>query len=188
MDNKCNTCGEDVEGLMFYCVACDLFMHYSCAKYQFCEIKHNCHADHHFLHLGKGFFGDKYPQCNACVQACKDTLFSCLKCGEVGAPVSSLEFATDLECILLPSVVKHKGHLHPLILTTLVIEDDYEEYYCDTCETKRNQEHDIYYCNECNYISHIDCMLSEVEPPEKILQYLTPHPRENGKRMAIYEK
>ncbi|MFQ6635055.1 hypothetical protein Gotur_011962, partial [Gossypium turneri] len=149
---RCEACGECVEHLVFSCLQCNISMHYSCAKYQFREIKHNCHADHHLLHLGKGFFGDESPRCTACGLACKDTLFNCLECG----------FYIHLECIPLPSIVKHKRHLHPLVLTTLVTEDDCEEYYCDTCETQRNPEHDIYYCKECNYTSHIDCVLSEV--------------------------
>ncbi|TYH45913.1 hypothetical protein ES332_D11G298600v1 [Gossypium tomentosum] len=141
MESRCKACSEVVKGLVFGCVACGSVMHYSCAKYQFREIKHNCHIDHHLLHLGKGFFGDKSLQCHEWGQACKDTLFSCI----------------------------NTNVLHPLVLTTLVIEDDYEEYYCDTCEAKRNPEHDIYYYNECNYISYIDCVLSDVEPPEEIL-------------------
>ncbi|KAG8479044.1 hypothetical protein CXB51_028917 [Gossypium anomalum] len=149
---RCKACNEYIQGLLFGCLTCNFPMHYSYAKYQFREIKHNCHADHHILYLGKHFFGDKSPLCNACGQACKDTLFSCLKC----------MFYIHLECISLPSVVKHKCHLHPLELTTLMFEDDYEEYYCDTCETQRNPEHDIYYCKECNYVSHIDCVLPEV--------------------------
>ncbi|KAG4122359.1 hypothetical protein ERO13_D11G262175v2 [Gossypium hirsutum] len=148
----CKACSEYVEHPVFSCVQCGIFMHYSCAKYQFREIKHNCHADHHLLHLGKGFFGDKSPRCTTCGLACKGTLFNCLKCA----------FYIHLECIPLPSIVKHKRHLHPLVLTTLVTEDGSEEYYCDTCETQRNPEHDIYYCKECNYTSHIDCVLSEV--------------------------
>ncbi|KAK5786271.1 hypothetical protein PVK06_040904 [Gossypium arboreum] len=165
----CEACGDYVEHLVFSCPQCDISMHYSCAKYQFRKIKHNFHADHHLLHLGKGFFGDESPLCTECGLACKDTLFNCRKCG----------FYIHLECIPLPSIVKHKRHLHPLVLTTIVTEDSSEEYYCDTCETQRNPEHDIYYCEECNYTSHIDCVLSEVEPPEEILQFLTPHSKES---------
>ncbi|TYJ11448.1 hypothetical protein E1A91_A11G277100v1 [Gossypium mustelinum] len=165
----CEACGDYVEHLVFSCPQCDISMHYSCAKYQFRKIKHNFHADHHLLHLGKGFFGDESPLCTECGLACKDTLFNCRKCG----------FYIHLECIPLPSIVKHKRHLHPLVLTIIVTEDSSEKYYCDTCETQRNPEHDIYYCKECNYTSHIDCVLSEVEPPEEILQFLTPHSKES---------
>ncbi|TYI02784.1 hypothetical protein ES332_A11G291400v1 [Gossypium tomentosum] len=165
----CEACGDYVEHLVFSCPQCDISMHYSCAKYQFRKIKHNFHADHHLLHLGKGFFGDESPLCTECGLACKDTLFNCRKCG----------FYIHLECIPLPSIVKHKRHLHLLVLTTIVTEDSSEKYYCDTCETQRNPEHDIYYCKECNYTSHIDCVLSEVEPPEEILQFLTPHSKES---------
>ncbi|KAL1145216.1 hypothetical protein V6Z11_A11G283800 [Gossypium hirsutum] len=162
---RCYACRKKVNGFSFYCNTCDADFHVSCAKYRTRATKHSCHP-HNLLQLGKSII--KGISCHAC-GPCKDTLFSCLKC----------LFYIHLECISLPSVVKHKRHLHPLVLTTLVFENDYEEYYCDTCETQRNPEHDIYYCKECNYISHIDCVLSEVEPPEKIIQCLIPRSKGN---------
>ncbi|KAE8662588.1 hypothetical protein F3Y22_tig00113279pilonHSYRG00035 [Hibiscus syriacus] len=136
-DNEplCDACSENVEGLVFSCFECAFHMHYSCATYQFREVKHGCHVDHCLLYLGKGFFGDESPRCNECGQACENTLWGCLEC----------EFYIHLECISLPFVVKHRRHLHPLVLTT-VTEDDSGKYYCDTCETQRNPEHDVYHC------------------------------------------
>ncbi|KAK8482275.1 hypothetical protein V6N13_055381 [Hibiscus sabdariffa] len=160
----CSTCKEGIQGIAFTCSTCGIAMHSSCATYQTREIKPSFHANHRLQHLGKSIFVKKSPLCIACRQACNNTMFSCLKCG----------FHLHLECIRLPYIVKHKRHLHPLTLTNSVIEDDVGEYYCDTCETKRNSEHDVYYCKECAYVSHIDCVISEVEPPEKILKYLTP--------------
>ncbi|GMI65190.1 hypothetical protein like AT2G21840 [Hibiscus trionum] len=167
--SDCDVCGGNVEVLAYVCFACGVGMHYSCANYQFRELKHGCPADHRLLHLGKGFFGDESPDCDECGQACENTLFCCLKC----------KFYIHLECIPLPSVVKHKRHLHPLLLTTLT-EDDTGDYYCDTCETQRNPEHEVYHCQQCNYISHIDCVTSEVEPPERIIQYLTPRSEDSS--------
>ncbi|KAL4352828.1 hypothetical protein GQ457_06G019010 [Hibiscus cannabinus] len=170
-DDCCVACKGKFEGLIYSCLSCGFHMHYSCATYKFREVKLDFHANHHLLHLGKGYFGVGSPLCKTCGQACKNTAFYCLEC----------MFYIHLECIPLPAVVKHKRHLHPLVLTT-VIEDDSEDYYCDTCETQRNPEHDIYHCNKCNYISHIDCVISEastsVEPPEEIIQYLTPRSKE----------
>ncbi|KAK8589498.1 hypothetical protein V6N13_088329 [Hibiscus sabdariffa] len=149
-DDCCFACKEKFEGLIYSCLSCGFHMHYSCATYKFREVKHDFHADHHLLHLGKGYFGDGSPLCKTCGQTCKNTAFYCLEC----------MFYIHLECIPLPAVVKHKRHLHPLVFTT-VTEDDSEDYYCDTCETKRNPEHDVYHCSKCNYISHIDCVISE---------------------------
>ncbi|MBA0877596.1 hypothetical protein Goshw_028872 [Gossypium schwendimanii] len=56
------------------------------------------------------------------------------------------------------------------MLVSPFAEDDSGDYYCDMCETKRNPEIDVYYCAECNYIAHIDCVLFEVlEPLEEML-------------------
>ncbi|XVF42335.1 hypothetical protein PTKIN_Ptkin01aG0353200 [Pterospermum kingtungense] len=169
----CDTCQEDFYGLIFSCPQCQVIQHYSCANYQTRKIKHNCH-DHHLLHLGKGIFVKKSPLCNACGEGCSGTLFSCIDC----------KFHIHLECSPLPSIVKHIRHLHPLTLTNSVVEDNSGEYYCDMCETTRNQEHDVYYCKECTLTVHIDCALSEVEPPEEIVEYLVPRQQ---RRRAIKE-
>ncbi|GMI65191.1 hypothetical protein like AT2G21850 [Hibiscus trionum] len=162
-NDKCGACKGKFKGIAWACFACGFSLHYSCATYKIRKVIHGCAAGHCLLHLGKGFFGEESPLCIECDEACENTLYGCLDCN----------FYIHLECIPLPSVVKHKRHLHPLVLTT-VTEDDTGEYYCDKCETKRNPEHEVYHCKECNYISHIDCVISEVEPPEQIFQYLTP--------------
>ncbi|XVF42326.1 hypothetical protein PTKIN_Ptkin01aG0352300 [Pterospermum kingtungense] len=157
----CHTCREVVHGIVFACWECNVAMHYSCANYKTRKIKHDCHG-HHLLHLGKSIFVRTSPRCDACRQECTDTFFGCIQC----------KFFIHLECIPLPDVAKHKRHLHPLTLTSSVIEDDSGKYYCDMCETTRNPEHDVYYCEDCNYIAHIDCVISEVEPPEEIIEYM----------------
>ncbi|XVF42278.1 hypothetical protein PTKIN_Ptkin01aG0348100 [Pterospermum kingtungense] len=167
---SCVTCRQGIAGIVFTCFECNVAHHYSCAKYQTRKIKHNCH-DHHLLQLGKSIFVGRSPLCNACGDACRDTLFCCIDC----------DFHIHLECIPLPCVIKHIRHLHPLTLTHSVVEDNFGEYVCDMCETSRNPEHDVYYCKECTYVAHIDCVLSEVEPPEKKFDYLVPRrPRSEG--------
>ncbi|MBA0618820.1 hypothetical protein Godav_028108 [Gossypium davidsonii] len=90
-----------------------------------------------------------------------EIIFMCDKCEElcIGSRYNYklCSFNLDSKCAALSvrfSYILNVFHyhpssstnvLHPLVLTTLVIEDDYEEYYCDTCEAKRNPEHDIYY-------------------------------------------
>ncbi|XVF42354.1 hypothetical protein PTKIN_Ptkin01aG0355100 [Pterospermum kingtungense] len=162
---NCHTCGQRVQGIALFCSECEVFFHNSCANYKTRKIKHDCHG-HDLLHLGKSIFVKASPRCDACHEDCRNTLFGCIQC----------RFFIHLECIPLPKVVKHIRHLHPLTLTNSVDEDD----YCDMCETARNPKHDVYYCEECKYIAHIDCVISEVEPPEKIVEYLVPRPRKEG--------
>ncbi|XVE68398.1 hypothetical protein DITRI_Ditri09bG0065100 [Diplodiscus trichospermus] len=169
-DTLCHACSSNVKGILISCFECQTRMHRSCAMYQTRKIKHDCH-DHRLLHLGKSIFVKSSPECSACYTDCSDTLCCCKGCN----------FYIHLECMPLPYRVKHRRHLHPLTLTYFVVEDDLEEYYCDMCETKRNPEHDVYYCEECTYIAHIDCVISEVEPPEKIFEYLDPDTSRNKK-------
>lgn len=67
----------------------------------------------------------------------------------------------------LPRTVKHKCHLHPLSLTYSPIrdfpeEDGNAELYCDACEERRHLFHPTYYCQECHFVSHVHCVISEV--------------------------
>ncbi|XVF42350.1 hypothetical protein PTKIN_Ptkin01aG0354700 [Pterospermum kingtungense] len=89
----CNTCKENIYGITFACFECGVSQHYSCAKYQIRNIKHNCH-DHHLLHFGKSIFVKTSPQCNARGEDCSNTLFCCIKC----------KFYIHLECIPLAKV------------------------------------------------------------------------------------
>ncbi|XVE62709.1 hypothetical protein DITRI_Ditri06bG0141400 [Diplodiscus trichospermus] len=152
---RCNACREAVTGISFCCIKCDAIYHILCAKYQTRAIKHNCHP-HHLLQLGKSIINR--IACDTCGKRCIDSSFSCRMC----------DFDIHLECIPLPSNVKHRRHLHQLVLLkSPFLEDDSDEYYCDMCEKKRNPEHHVYYCEECNYIGHIACAVSEVEPTEE---------------------
>ncbi|XP_022743783.1 uncharacterized protein LOC111294627 [Durio zibethinus] len=158
---ECRFCRDRIVDIAFICFECRFGLHYSCANYQTRRIKHNCHG-HHLLHLGKSIFVKTSPKCARCRTDCNDTLFGCIKC----------KFYIHLECISLPYIVKHMRHLHPLTLTNSVVEDNSGGHYCDICETERNPEHEVYYCKECTYVAHVDCVISEVEPPEKIFEYL----------------
>ncbi|KAH1083794.1 hypothetical protein J1N35_023555 [Gossypium stocksii] len=79
----------------------------------------------------------------------------------------------DYDCFwcekhLLPSEVcygctgsTHKYHRHPLSMMELLKEDDSEKYYCDVCENERNPKDPVYYCQNCTFIAHIQCVLDQ---------------------------
>ncbi|GMI65179.1 hypothetical protein like AT2G21840 [Hibiscus trionum] len=153
----CYACSDTVDGFSFYCNRCDVNLHDSCARYRTRSINYSCHP-HDLLQLGKSIIHN--ISCDACGEGCNDSCFSCKKC----------DFNIHPQCIPLPSSFTHKYHLHPLALVNSFVEDDSGDYCCDMCETERNPELQVYYCEECNYIAHIDCVLSEVlEPTTKML-------------------
>ncbi|KAE8699163.1 hypothetical protein F3Y22_tig00110584pilonHSYRG00062 [Hibiscus syriacus] len=141
-------CGK-IEDFSLYCNECDVNLHASCANYPTRAIKHGCHP-HNLLQLGKSIIHN--ISCNVCGEGCNDSCFSCKKC----------DFNVHPQCIPLPPSFKHKRHLHPLTLVSPFVEDDSGDYCCDMCETERNPDLQVYYCEECNYIVHINCVLSEV--------------------------
>ncbi|XP_021295998.1 uncharacterized protein LOC110425413 [Herrania umbratica] len=165
---ECGGCSDGVYGISFSCSECNFDCHASCAKYQTRAIKHNCHV-HPLLHLETSNSRriQRSLECKECGEYCEEAFLCCKTC----------KFFTHLECVPLPSIVKHIRHLHLLILKNSVVQDDSNEYYCDACEEERNSNHSAYICEECNYIMHIHCVMSEVEPPEWISSYLVPRPR-----------
>ncbi|XP_022743784.1 uncharacterized protein LOC111294628 [Durio zibethinus] len=169
----CSACKEEVKGIGFYCNQCDVTVHVSCAKYQTRAIKHDCHP-HQLLHLGKSILSK--ISCNACHKDCDNSFFGCIKC----------DFYIHVECIPLPPRVEHRRHLHPLVLKNSFVEDDSGDYYCDMCETERNPEHRIYFCEECTYIAHIDCVHPKVKPAEEM--FLDQRTKKNSDKAEIIDK
>ncbi|PKI49171.1 hypothetical protein CRG98_030449 [Punica granatum] len=47
-------------------------------------------------------------------------------------------------------------------LSDRVVNDFYDEQYCDLCETTRHPENGVYYCDGCRCAAHIDCVIPEV--------------------------
>ncbi|XP_047325179.1 uncharacterized protein LOC124928968 [Impatiens glandulifera] len=103
------------------------------------------------------------------------SIFNCHRC-ECGKCVPMLHcidedcgFNLHLHCIpSLPSVVNYEGHIHPLTLTNTQIKDHddeegYEEFYCDACEELRLLPDPTYYCEECHYVAHVRCLISDEE-------------------------
>ncbi|XP_010537213.1 PREDICTED: uncharacterized protein LOC104811997 isoform X2 [Tarenaya hassleriana] len=92
------------------------------------------------------------PRCASCRQKVMGSYYQCLKC--------SLEF--HVECLRkakwLPSTAKHEQHVHPLSLKEYV---HYGGYYCDICEEPRDPRHPCYACDDCEFVVHMECIVSE---------------------------
>ncbi|XP_052211320.1 uncharacterized protein LOC127814100 [Diospyros lotus] len=157
---SCRLCrsyqGRHNRDFHYECLDCKFTVHSRCALSMPLAVKFKTH--HHplaFLDLKKS---NARHHCNACRQECQSGFFQCVNC----------QFALHLRCIPnLPPTVKDKYHRHPLNLATSPIKDypdegDDAEFFCDSCEKRRNLRDPSYYCGECHYVAHVHCVTSEV--------------------------
>ncbi|XP_075658706.1 uncharacterized protein LOC142628505 [Castanea sativa] len=83
------------------------------------------------------------------------------KCNGYGVfRCATCEFVLDFKCATLPQTTWYNQHEHPFTLC-YTPEDDSGEYYCDICEEERDPKKWFYYCAECNFPAHCDCILGE---------------------------
>ncbi|XP_031375854.1 uncharacterized protein LOC116190313 [Punica granatum] len=143
----CNACLEQIEGYNFYCAPCEFHMHTACALHE-PTLKHQRH-EHNLTYFGK----TGHLLCDLCYNDCSIDLYRCVPCN----------YNIHCSCTPLPPSVKHELHIHPMVLRDRVVDEFYDDQYCDLCETTRNPEHGVYYCDECRCAAHIDCVIPKVD-------------------------
>ncbi|XP_030524584.2 uncharacterized protein LOC115736867 [Rhodamnia argentea] len=142
----CNTCRKIIQGFVYHCNICSFDLDLLCA----CltpSLKHEKHD--HLL----AFFNEINDQvsCNSCGKSCRNNLYRCVSC----------KFNVHSTC--LPSV-KHKHHPHPLKLNDSTPKDG-SRIHCAACKKKTSPEAQAYYyCAECSYGVHPECVVSEDQP------------------------
>lgn len=142
----CEACDKPLDGFSYNCKTCHFNLHAMCASIPR-TLRNEIHE--HSLILSK-----KQPdstKCASCKYNCRNIVFECEIC----------KIVLDLKCALLPHKVKHNCHVDPLILTSL-IEDETDEYYCFACEERRQPNHWVYYCPDCDIGAHKNCVVSEI--------------------------
>ncbi|KAI9186354.1 hypothetical protein LWI28_016498 [Acer negundo] len=191
----CNACKSSIRGIKIGCNKCAFQLHVSCAnpsRYA-CFVKTNSHQHN------MNYFVDDYTtgsfECNKCHEKClEESFYRCVEC----------DFNLHLKCVPIPSVVMiTQKHHHPLTLIDSVKEDNpliqylvdsndkvdsLTDYYCDDCETPGNPKHHAYCCKECNYIAHVDCIISKGDTSLEIQSNLNPtdgtEPKEEQKNTS----
>ncbi|XP_031375857.1 uncharacterized protein LOC116190316 [Punica granatum] len=150
----CIACLKRCYGFTFYCGHCEIQFHVYCAMRR-PTLKHQRHEHSvtYFNQMGR-------VQCSLCYDDCSIDLYRCVPCN----------YNLHHGCMPLPSSIKHELHIHPMVLRDRVVDDFYDEQYCDLCETIRHPEHGVYYCDECRCAAHIDCVvIPKVEPEQRKL-------------------
>ncbi|KAE8663927.1 Detected protein of unknown function [Hibiscus syriacus] len=160
----CEACRNDVGGGKFKstasygCQKCGFYLDIDCAKLS-PTLKHECH-NHNLTYVGRTF-GKRLQnfRCHSCRELFSGTrsLYRCVHC--------DLNF--HLKCVSVPPLAENRYHRHPLILSKPIREDEAGECFCDICEKERNPTHEVYFCQECTFIAHIECTLNRTEASPK---------------------
>ncbi|XP_059429338.1 uncharacterized protein LOC132163168 [Corylus avellana] len=106
-------------------------------------LKHEGHQ--HLFYLAQD---SKKRKCKACFEDNEDYVFVCTSC----------DFILGIRCANLSLVARHKYDTH-LLKLTYATEDDSREYYCLICEEERDENQWFYYCKECDFPAHPECVL-----------------------------
>ncbi|KAF8032672.1 hypothetical protein BT93_D1556 [Corymbia citriodora subsp. variegata] len=89
--------------------------------------------------------------CNSCGTSCSNDLYRCISCNfNVHSTRSSF-----------PSTFKHRYHAHSLTLEDSTPMEDSSGICCAACEKKISPNAEAYYCAECCYGVHPECVVHE---------------------------
>ncbi|KAL7182699.1 hypothetical protein ACSBR1_041396 [Camellia fascicularis] len=147
---RCEACWKDYSfGFHYRCAECKFILGSECAflmprKFEFHE---------HPLAL----FNRTMFRCSRCSCGNCSAMLRCVLCG----------FNIHIHCVpILPDTIMGRRHRHQLTLTYSPIrdhpdEDETAELYCDDCEKLRYLIDPTYYCKECHYVAHVECMISK---------------------------
>ncbi|THG05237.1 hypothetical protein TEA_013682 [Camellia sinensis var. sinensis] len=143
----CNSCDERINGFNFRCADCKFTLHLVCAR----TFLHPSH-EHNLVF-------DSEPRYST-------GMFRCDACGELGQGFGmhcthNCNFDLHMECFALPGGIKHECHPHPLSLASspTAVSD---KSHCEICDKEVDPELWIYHCEECDYISHLICVASDL--------------------------
>lgn len=150
----CDACGLRIEGAPLSCLKCSFYLHLRCADSLLRGLMHKSHH-HKLFYLANNAKLRFKNGCRVCMRddgSYGDHLYHCVECG----------WRSHFKCLTLPeSVVKKSYHIHPLVCKIFLPDDDSLEY-CGVCETVVHAGHHAYCCLECGFVSHIECILHEV--------------------------
>lgn len=136
----CNACTRSYYGFSYHCHKCIFDLDVYCSL----TSDRLTHAGHeHPLILSSATSRGKCSVCDS-----EGYVFRCADCA----------FALDFKCATLPASARYEQHEHIFILQ-YTHEDDSEEYYCDICVEEWHPKHWYYYCANCNYPAHPNCIL-----------------------------
>ncbi|KAG7969973.1 hypothetical protein I3843_07G059500, partial [Carya illinoinensis] len=144
---RCDACALPCNGFDYRCDECDFDLDVQCSLMTDDILTHPSH-EQHLLILARS---SEEKMCNSCRSKSKHN-FHCVDC----------EFTLDFKCFKQPHTFNYEEHDHPFTLC-YTPEDASDEYYCDICEEKRDPKCWFYYCADCSYPAHLECILGQYQ-------------------------
>ncbi|XP_059669549.1 uncharacterized protein LOC132314743 [Cornus florida] len=148
----CDACRKTNLSFTFHCNGCAFNIDIDCASL---IPTLNCQLHDHPLALFNNLSIDH--KCQVCGSLCNFFVLRCVPCN----------FNVHVQCVAtLPQTVQISCHRHPLTLTDSLFEDDsdVDEFVCDACEQERKPGQSVYHCEECHFVAHVYCGVSEILP------------------------
>ncbi|KAI5647702.1 hypothetical protein M9H77_33707 [Catharanthus roseus] len=158
----CSGCEDDLSGEIYTCTKskyCNFNLHKSCFDLPR-EIRHKSHLEHNLILHAKstGKYTNGEFACNACLKMGSAFVYNCSTC----------DFDLHIECASLPDSIKRPDHKHPLMLfySSPDLENETKEneviFVCDVCGNEVDNKAWTYYCHECEFGTHLECVGFEV--------------------------
>ncbi|KAI4303307.1 hypothetical protein MLD38_038954 [Melastoma candidum] len=152
----CDACRKPIVGLEYHCNICKFDLDLTCLSIS-SSLRHKIHS--HPLY----YFEDTKLDisCASCKKKCRESVYRCVPCN----------YNVHSTCLQFPKTVKHKHHQHTLTLMDSVIKEDSVLCFCESCKKRISQKQRIYYCAECKYGVHLECVAAEDYPdPGRLLE------------------
>lgn len=146
---NCDACKKDASmGFVFHCPKCKFDLDLTCSS-QLRSVRNKKHNEHPLA-----FFEEigREVACNVCGKMCQEYIYRCIACN----------FNAHNTCLPFASTMKHKNHQHPLFLKESIAKGDLDWFPCEVCKKRITPKYRFYYCEDCSFGVHIECVESEV--------------------------
>ncbi|KAL7174401.1 hypothetical protein ACSBR2_033626 [Camellia fascicularis] len=101
--------------------------------------------------------------CNICNRQIEHPFLCCIECNS---------FNIHVHCLpTLQLIVKHRDHIHPLVIAVSETNDDPDKANCcRVCKQEIQEHYPTYRCELCNFHVHDHCIFSEMEIGEREME------------------
>ncbi|KAK1424923.1 hypothetical protein QVD17_20264 [Tagetes erecta] len=148
----CSGCEDTIVGNAYSCIEpdCNFHLHESCFDLKK-EIHHKSHPEHPLTLLPLSPYNNENGEftCNACFSDGTGFTYHCSVC----------KFDLHIQCVSLPETVKRDDHKHMLkLFYSCPVKDEDYTFYCDVCHGEVQKDRWVYYCEQCDYGTHLGCV------------------------------
>ncbi|CAA2966723.1 Hypothetical predicted protein [Olea europaea subsp. europaea] len=151
----CSACECDLFGSAYCCIEpyCNFNLHKVCFESPL-EVRHKSHLDHPLKLLTAPPYDDGFT-CNACLKDGKAFCYTCSTCS----------YDLHIDCISWPETMTRGDHKHPLTLyySPVAGEGNQVTFMCDVCKSPVHDLAWLYYCRECDFGTHLECITSGIK-------------------------